>query len=261
MKLKRLIKTLIAKVIKSKTIQFDEFTFKGAFQDYGLLKAISNNNHEEYFKSLFISHIKPGMTVVDIGAHLGKYSLIAGKQVGTSGKVMSFEPHPRTYQYLRSNIESNHLAQRISTYHCAVSEENGSARLQADLLQSDFSSLAAVRESSEVTSVEIPTTTLASVAPNSNPDVYKVDVEGAERLVLRGIQEVIVKSRKQGGQPVLFIEANSSALSAFSVTPKDLFFDLEQLGFKSIQKIDETNKSLTSPDLKSTDICENWICQ
>ncbi len=260
MKLKRLGKKVLAKFIKTKSVTFDNLTLKGAFEDYGVLKAIGNEAHEQFFKALFLKELQGSGDVVDIGAHLGKYSLLAGSHLEEGYKVYSFEPHPRTFTYLRQNVVENGLQQKVQTFNLAISDQDGSASLNADLLQSDFTSLAAVRDPNEVNQVAVKTRKLISVVPDCLPRVLKIDVEGAECLVLDGINDTIQRARRSGLEIVLFIEANSDALGAFSSSPAKLAAKIKELGFKSIKKIDEDQKALVDIQLENSQLCENWLC-
>ena len=260
MSLKKTAKKLIAKVVKTKTIEFQGMTITGAFEDYGVLKAINNNTHEVHFQQLFTSSIQAGMTVLDVGAHLGKYSLLAAQKVGDTGKVVSFEPHPRTFSYLKTNIADNKVDKVTSIHNAAISDVDGTGELNADLVQSDFTSMAAVRHGDEVETIQIKTTTISAVDSQLSPDVCKVDVEGAELLVLKGIQTSLDQARAQGKKPKLFIEANRQALSAFNESPTSLYQAITECGFSVIKKIDENNLSLTQVNLEDVGEAENWLC-
>ena len=261
MSAKRILKKLGAKLIKTKTVTFNELTLTGAFEDYGLLKAIGSGHHETFFEELFIKHLEPEGDVLDVGAHLGKYSLIAAKYAGNNSRVFSFEPHPRTYKFLTENIYQNSLEKRIFPFNTALADSDGDATLNADLLQSDFTSMAVSRNEIDIKRINIRTKTLDSAAPDCLPATIKVDVEGAECLVLEGIRRPIQRARERGIKPNLFIESNSEALQAFNKTPRDLFDKVRSLGFERIQSIAEESKSLKPVKLDNSTGCENWFCQ
>lgn len=260
MGLKQTIKRALAKILKHKTITFEGLKLTGAFQDYGSLKAIEEGTHEVFFQKQFENQVAQSECVVDIGSHLGKYALLAAKQMSAQGQVYAFEPHPRTHAYLKKNVVQNQFEDRISLFSCAISNETGEANLQADMLQSDYTSLKVVRDPRDIQSVKISTATLVAVLPDVLLDVLKIDVEGAELLVLEGCGEMIQKSRENGKMPVLFIEANAEALNAFEETPQSLYQYLQDLGFKTISKICESTHSLPPVALAEVQ-CDNWLCQ
>ena len=72
-----------------------------------------------------LSHFKPnyGDIVVDVGAHIGHYTLIAAKRVGPKGKVISIEADPKNFEILNKNIELNKLNDNVITINCAVSSK------------------------------------------------------------------------------------------------------------------------------------------
>lgn len=79
------MKRIASIFIKSKSVYLSDMVLTGAFQDYGVLKAIAKKPHEPMFQKLFTDTVKEGVTVVDVGAHLGKYSLLEalGKMVAS----------------------------------------------------------------------------------------------------------------------------------------------------------------------------------
>src|SRR5260370_4391252 len=77
-------------------------SMRRTFRAYAL-----NRVHEESTTSLFRSIVKEGDVVVDVGANVGYFTLLAAKLTGSNGKVYAFEPEPRNYRYLLSNIQLN----------------------------------------------------------------------------------------------------------------------------------------------------------
>src|SRR4051812_2815762 len=59
---------------------------------------------EDGLSGFFLTFVKPGMTVYDVGTHFGYFTLLASRLVGPTGRVHSFEPTPSTYEVLRSNV-------------------------------------------------------------------------------------------------------------------------------------------------------------
>ena len=75
---------------------------------------------------------RPGMNFLDVGAHIGYYSVKIGKLIGPNGGIFSFEPNPELYPFLRDNIEINGLSSRTRTFQIAVGEGEGSEELKFD---------------------------------------------------------------------------------------------------------------------------------
>ena len=131
--------------------------------------------------------LRPGMTVVDAGAHVGQYTLLASRAVGAGGRVHAFEPHPVLFRALQRNIARAGCANVVAAPLAlgAVQDERPFFLHAVDNLGG--SSLRAV--SPEDRAVPVQLTTLdAHLAAHGGlrVDLLKIDVEGAERDLLRG---------------------------------------------------------------------------
>ena len=193
------------------------------------------------YQRLLAATVKPGATVIDGGAHIGVYSLIAAAAAGPTGRVLAFEPDPYNLAALRANARR---AQRsgsapIEVVAKALADGPGrttflqsSGTISGSLADRDGSGLARALEV-ELTSIddELP------VAPASL--VVKLNVEGAEQRVLAGMQRTLA------GCPdiALFVELNPKALRAAGTDPGELVARLEGLGF-TLQSIDPLDESL-----------------
>jgi FkbM family methyltransferase len=261
MKLKRVLKKQLARIHPHKTIQYRSMSLQGAFEDYGVLQAIARGVHEPYFATLFEKSIQPGTTVVDIGAHLGKYVLLAGQQVGPQGHVFGFEPHPRTFGYLKRNVTTNFTDDRVKIFNCAITEQSGTSSLFMDMVQSDFTSMSFVRDRREVQQVEIETRRLADIPELDSADCIKIDVEGAELIALDGCESIINQAKNSGKPLKLFIESNPDALHAFSQTPQTLYAKIQSLGFRQISIINEETHTLDPLVAGWEKSCSNLYCE
>ena len=83
---------------------------------------------ERLMANLFIGLLKEGMIVVDIGSHVGYYTLLAARAVGDKGKVFCFEPDPSNYALLLKNIEKNNY-NNVVPVQKAVTDTTGSIKL------------------------------------------------------------------------------------------------------------------------------------
>jgi FkbM family methyltransferase len=174
----------------------------------------------------FRSWLKPGMQVIDVGANLGVYSHLFARCVGPTGRVASFEPDPILFEALRMNAESSSLAQ-IQPHRLALGEVSGRARLSRDPFNSGDNFLTA-SENSKAASIEVETTTLDEFLGGAPADFIKIDVQGWELHVLRGMSRTL--DRNPGVQ--LYLEFSPYALTRAGSPPMDLFTRLSDLGFE-----------------------------
>ncbi len=84
--------------------------------------------YEPHDSSLVRNYLKPGMTVMDIGANIGYYSLMASQIIGPAGRVFSFEPNPELGRNLEQTIRDNHIT-NITFEKAGVSDQAGWADL------------------------------------------------------------------------------------------------------------------------------------
>jgi FkbM family methyltransferase len=161
-------------------------------------------NHEEDI----IEHFTPkeGDIVVDIGAHMGRYTIISSKRVGANGKVVAIEAHPSNFEMLKSNIKLNQLTNVIPLNYAAYSketkiklylpdEESGYTMHHSIMSNYVFTKY---KDKTEDKFVEVSANTLDYLLQlNEITDVnwVKIDVEGAEFEVLKGASNVLSKSK------------------------------------------------------------------
>jgi FkbM family methyltransferase len=164
-----------------------------------------DGSHEQLVQQALIAHLKPGMVFYDVGAHGGFFTLLGAELVGPSGKVVSFEPHPKTSTCCQGQIEANNF-RNVTVVTAAVADRIGEARF-ADNDWSDMSSLKNISASAKTITVQ--TTTLDhEITRHPSPDVMKIDIEGAEIEALSGASNLISKKR-----PVLLVELHSQELA------------------------------------------------
>jgi FkbM family methyltransferase len=141
-----------------------------------------------------ISETRPGMTVVDVGAHIGYYTLLFAKNVGATGRVISFEPAPNNFAVLAKNVELNGLA-HVRLFDSAIFSRCG--KITISIPDHSNSGEASVSQSVGATHVQVNSTTLDAVSSSLDlhPDFLKIDVEGSETDVLAGAQKTIRRCR------------------------------------------------------------------
>jgi FkbM family methyltransferase len=180
------------------------------------------------------------MVVVDVGAHVGYYTLLAAKQVGPTGKVYAFEADLDNHEILLKNIGINGY-NNVVTVQIAVSDRSGRSTLYLTALDSGRHSMYH-HGLPERGSTSVETTTLDSFLESEDwprVDLMKIDVEGAEVTVLDGMTSLM----ERNADLKLIIEFNPVLLQDGGVTPIDFLEKLSSHGW-SVQIIGETSRFL-----------------
>jgi FkbM family methyltransferase len=169
--------------------------------------------------------IRPGMTFVDVGCNKGDFCLTASRLVGSSGRVLAFEPHPENCEWIRKSIAKNGY-RNIELYELALSDSNGSAQLHLGE-QSGHHTLLAGQLRQEQGLIAVQTRILDDLLEETQfrgpIDAIKIDVEGADMHVLRGAQKTLLNNPGI----VVFLDVHPQ----LGVDPAEVCAFLQDLGF------------------------------
>lgn len=134
--------------------------------------------------------LKPGNVVVDIGGNVGYHALLAAECVGAGGKVLTFEPASQNFKDLVANVSWNSSTQ-VSVLPIAISDRPGEVfiRYAGDNEQGSSSIVRGDGPGQIVKAISFAE--IASYTPLNSIDLIKIDVEGAEPLVIDGMMPVI----------------------------------------------------------------------
>ncbi|MDZ7697253.1 MAG: FkbM family methyltransferase [Deltaproteobacteria bacterium] len=194
------------------------------------------------------SNVKPGMILLDVGADIGYYTLLFAKLIGQTGRVFSFEPIPKSKWYLDKNIEMNGLS-NVSTFNFALFDKAAKACLEEPLTKSKINPFKEQLTGSDIV-VEMKVFDDWKFDKGiAHVDLVKIDVEGAELNVLRGMTDTL-----QTNRPSLIIEVHPKQLEDFGFSPDDLSEFLIMLGY-TIKPIDKLNLDLSAGNI--TVFCEH----
>jgi FkbM family methyltransferase len=136
-------------------------------------------------RELFCGAITRGCTVLDIGANVGIYTLLAAKR---GAKVFAIEADPRNVEVLRRHVHLNGFDDRVTIYHMAAAAEEGRVTLFRNPSNSGGSSIFRGVDPTSVASNTIDSLNLPPI------DVCKIDIEGAEMMALLGMKLTIARS-------------------------------------------------------------------
>lgn len=150
---------------------------------------------ETAYTDLFTRLLKPGDTVLDLGANHGVYALIAAQAVGPSGRVHAFEPNPRLAHLVDMSLRLNGFGW-AQAHAVGASDAAGTARLVFTDSFSGGGAVASDAEAAQRPGVDCRLVVLDEVFadPAFRPDVVKMDVEGHEGRVLRGMRGILARS-------------------------------------------------------------------
>lgn len=213
-------------------------------QDMGMARSflLFKGRWEETETRLFSSLVKEGMTVVDIGANVGYYTLLAARLVGPRGKVFAFEPNPQNFALLSRNVETNGY-RNVALIPRAVSDTSGTAALCIDRASSGGHSLSTFRGGADT--VQVGTVSLDDYFAGKRTvvDVLKMDAEGAEMAIFAGMQHVLARNPDLA----MLTEFFPRAMRGLGHRPEEYIRQLVGCGFQ-IHPIDEDHGEIESLD-------------
>jgi len=184
--------------------------------------AMLGGSYERETGVLLREIVKPGMTVVDIGAHIGYFTRLLSKAVGPGGRVFAFEPEPENFSLLYLNTKNR---PNVRPIQAATSDRSGTAFLHVVSGSTGCHSLVGVSGIPlEVSAVSLDEFITKERVPSIS--VIKMDIEGAEPLALKGMSELL-----REGRCALVMEFNPEALRTGGTAPENFLASLEERGF------------------------------
>jgi FkbM family methyltransferase len=153
--------------------------------------------------------LRPGMTVIDVGANVGQMTLEMAALVGPKGRVIAVEPSPGNLEYLHQHVEGNGFGHRVTVIAAACSDEDGGEVSFFVGSEDGVSSVGSghniigaapiISQSHhlQVRELHVPRVSVDGLCQRLNvqPAVIKIDVEGAELLVVKGAEATLKRSR------------------------------------------------------------------
>jgi len=194
------------------------------------------------------ARLGPGAVLIDVGAHIGTFTLKGAVRVGPTGKVIAFEPNPETLVELRSNIAASHVESTVVVEPIACSDKDQQLTLYADRGTNTGASSLSKENATTFDSAPRPYPVRARPIDDvvselglTRVDAIKIDVEGAEVSVLRGTLKTLEKFH-----PKVVIEIDERQLASFNTKPSDITDTLRQLGYLNSRRIDDTDWAFSS---------------
>jgi FkbM family methyltransferase len=235
------------------------------------LRFFCNSEMEEYrVRTLYVkeegtiewirNNVKPGESFLDIGANIGLYTMVAAQCVGPAGVVYAVEPHVVNFQSLLRNILANNFQDRVRALSCALHERSATVEFNYCSLDAgtSMSQLGNTKDGEEQDFAPVACELKQAVAVDDliasgmmrPPHHVKIDVDGNELLILRGMRNLL---SGRAAPRTLQVEINHRYRTA-------LFNFLSELGFELVQRHHTLNgKSLIAAGKNPEDIAHNAI--
>lgn len=206
---------------QSAEVKIGGFVFAVDPGDFGVgLEISSTGEYEDAVRAACLSDLEPGMTFLDIGAHVGLYTVPAAKVVGETGRVIAVEPDPHNRSLLMSNLSSNDISNAMVAA-VAIADEPGTLTLHRSAFNTGDHQLFHGGRGRRGVDVEVSTVDRLLEEYGGRADVIKMDVQGAESKALMGMCDTLATSpatvlyteftpwmlREAGDDPAAFLEA------------------------------------------------------
>ena len=173
----------------------DRFKMYVDTRDIGVAPHLMFGGHwEMWITKLYCELLRPGMTVVDVGANFGYYTLLAAAGVRLESHVHAIEADPHNFEILNKNVEVNGYDRIVKTYNCAALNERREVTFHQ--YRNHFGSNGLFSDPADpriASSIQVPGIPLDELI--STPvDLMKIDAEGCEPLIFDGMQQILQRS-------------------------------------------------------------------
>ena len=171
----------------------------------GVFGTYVDRSYEKEVVEALIRLVQPGWNVVDVGGHLGYFTLLLARLIGEKGRTIAFEAHPENAKWLQKNVQLNRLEGRVKTENLAVSDGSQSiVRLNAPRHYTNTWSI--LKPSFAGHFLEVDAVSLDQYFANGPPIHFlKIDIERAEYLALQGMRQLIERDR-----PICMVELHDN---------------------------------------------------
>jgi FkbM family methyltransferase len=167
-------------------------------------------DYEGYIKKLAAEILKPGDIAIDVGGHVGYWSLLFSHFVGPTGSVHSFEPQPENNYRLRMHVHLNNI-KHCTVNTLGVSNREGETSLSINLTNDGGHHIPTTQEDTGFGSIKLTTLDKYIIENNlKGIRLIKIDVEGHEPQALEGMHQVLSRPEFRPEYLILEISVNES---------------------------------------------------
>jgi FkbM family methyltransferase len=177
---------------------------------------------------LIATAVRQGDTVVDVGANRGMFALTAVRQVGSAGRIICFEPNPKCVDILERDLHLNSI-DNVTVYNVGLSDENAELTLSIPHINHGEATFG-FSTYLNVDKIAVPVRVGDDMLHDVTPTVIKIDVEGYEPRVLKGLKETITKAR-----PVIVTEVIRQHLCHCGFSLEELSGLMGKLGYNGFR--------------------------
>lgn len=205
-------------------------------RDYSITPHILLDGYWEILITGFFKKIiREGMTVVEVGSNIGYYTLLASYLVGAHGKVYAFEANPDVFNTLFRNVEINDFMDRVTLVNKAVIDK--SQKLKFNQLKYYHGSSSIIKDKTylgkyvdEAKTIDVDATSIDEYfgGRDIKVDVMKIDAEGAEGLIFKGMRKLLEKNPNVK----IICEFVPSLISTTGIDPRQFLEELKDYGFR-----------------------------
>ena len=216
---------------------------------------------------VYMRTIRNGDVVIEIGANQGHFTTIFSHLVGNKGKVYAFEPIPTTFRRLSRDVSANRWFDNVVFNNLAAGDVTGPITLhmpdddhgQASIMPQEVGSWS---NAQEVSTYDCQICKLDDYIKDNSfakPSFIKIDVEGAELLVLKGAIETLTKH-----QPLIYLEICYAWSRNFGYAPSDIVSFLQTLGYRDFYLCSDSIRLIADPQTEllpeKLPVSANLIC-
>jgi FkbM family methyltransferase len=208
----------------------DEFTMWVDLSDRHVSRGCLNNNWEASETNYFAAALPNAEVVLDIGANIGWFSLLAIKYMNPKGIVHAFEPNLAVASKLKRTIKDNALENRVKVWNLALSDKAEDLYIcwGKETDNPGGAHLSHKQTDSSMVYQMINAVALDDMLPDLKPDLIKMDVEGAEPRVVRGAKHMLRKYK-----PTVLSELHPLQLKKVSNSNATQYiFQMTELGYQ-----------------------------
>lgn len=198
---------------------------------------------ETWIEQALMPCVRPGMQVCDIGANFGYYTLLMASTVGASGKVYSFEANPEIFRLLEKSVSVNGFRSRVDLHNVALAHAPGVMDFAFEPAYSGGGSVVGAQPGPGRTIIQVRAERLDDlVPPDASVQVMKIDVEGAEAMVLAGGRRLMSSADLK----TVVMEFYAPAIAAYR-DPLEFLQELASYGF-NLSVIEHSGSVPEAPD-------------